>query len=286
MDEVVIPAFERLDVGQAEKLKACGKYISVIECNSCATRHFAGFNRCKSRWCIPCNHAKVLIWVARLYPVLEDWVNKGGYVSMLNFTVRDMENLEDGIQKLNKSFRDLYNMTRNRKYWKDRFPGGIRSLEVKRGSGSGLWHPHFHCIVLQSSYAKDFDWLRERWEQVTSKNFGAHEKVGSVWIKSISGKHGILKAILETLKYIIKPEYSVYNDFESLSEMYIALKGTRQINTWGVLRGISRQVDEDIDSVEQKKLAEFVCRRCGFTKGEFKAILFETLKDEFLFDVP
>lgn len=283
MSSVVIPAFEVAGIREeVMKMKDCGKMISVIECTSCQTRHFAGFNRCKSRWCVTCAHVKVLAWVARILPVAENWLASGGNISMLNFTIKDVDNLDDGLTILNESFRALYNVPSKRKRWQERFPGGIRSLEVKRGKNSRLWHPHIHSIVLQpAGYRKDFAWLKTEWERYTSKQWKKlfledPEKTGSVWIKKITGKN-LLKSVCETLKYIVKPELSLYKEKENLLECVETLKGKRQINTWGLFRGLNKDVDEDIEKSEEKKLTDFICQRCGCTEGELKKLLYDDI---------
>lgn len=289
MYKKVIPAFDSLGLKhESALLRTCGQFISVITCKACHVNHFAGFRRCKSRWCVPCNHVKVLAWLARLLPVMTDWLANGGKISMLNFTIKDVDKLTDGMDILNRSFRGLYNTPQRRDYWNERFPGGIRSLEVKRGKNSGLWHPHLHCLVLQpSDYTKDYDWLKDNWEKVTRREYKKTigddvKKAGSVWIKNVTGEN-LLQSVCETLKYILKPEDSLYSDKDNLWEAWNSLKGKRQVNTWGLLRGLSKKVDEDIDSKEEKMLTEFICQHCGCTDGELKSMLFSSINDSTVF---
>lgn len=169
----------------------CGQFVNVIECNSCGKNHYVGHNRCKSRWCVSCNRVKSLAWLARLIPVLQDWIEQKKYVFMLNFTIKDLPDLSKGIDIINDAFRNMTNGDKNnRQKWKDRFPGMIRSLEVKIGEGSGLWHPHLHCIVLQDRYGKYFKEIKEEWNHAVKLAGGVayidaegNEKYGSVWIK-------------------------------------------------------------------------------------------------------
>jgi len=281
MQEVVIPAFDGLGLDSVTRaLRRCGEYVNIIQCVSCKANHFAGYIRCKSRWCIPCNHVRALMWVARLFPIFKEWLDGGKRVCMLNLTVKNGESLKEVLSVLLASWRELYHGTKTREKWKERFKGGIRSLEVKRGKNSGLWHPHLHCLVLQDTWEKDFYWLRDRWKElIRAKGYE-----GSVWIVEVKNNRlGVIKAILETLKYIVKPEQSIYEDREDLKEVFLSLTGVRQVSTWGVLRGVSGKVEKDIDKIEQKKLAEFVCRKCGCTEGELKQVLHEVVGD--LFDL-
>lgn len=280
MHQKVIPVFEEAGIeSEVKRLKECGWSVNVISCQSCNTKHFAGFWRCKSRWCVCCGHIKILAWVARLVPILEDWLKRGNQITMVNFTIRDTEKLEDGILTLEKGWRRLTNYDRkHRERWKMRFPGGVRSLEVKVGRNSGKWHPHFHMLCLQESFKKDFEWLRDEWAWALGNE---QEKEGSVWLKGI--KANLLQSVVETLKYIIKPGDGLYKK-NRLEEAYYQLKGKRQINTWGLLRGISKQVEEDVESAEQKKLTEFICQRCGCTEGELYSVLFVEANDLWLFN--
>lgn len=290
MSNAVLPAFEKAEIPDLKRMKYCGHVVNVIGCKACLSQHFAGFWRCLNRWCINCNHVKVLAWLARLVPVVKEWKEQGKYVSVLNFTIKDTLALKDGLNLLENSFRDMYNDKKMRKIWKNRFPGGIRSLEVKIGKNSERWHPHLHCLVLQDSYNKDFEWLRDEWQRITKNNsFGVYEdnpeKIGSVWIKEIKSVDSVLNGVVETLKYIMKPETELYKDSELLMEAWSELKGKRQINTWGILRGLSKQVDEDIEHTEIKKLTEFVCQNCGCTEGELNSIVYDLVKDNVLFDI-
>lgn len=310
MSETVLPAFKRISelknypslTRDYESMDSCGEYITAIKCDSCHTKHFSGFYRCKVRWCIPCSRLKVLAWLARLVPVVLGWISEGGRVAMLNFTVKDTAVLSDGVRLLEESFRRVYNQdSRIRQRWKDRFPGGVRSLEIKIGKGSGLWHPHLHCLVLQSSLGRDFEWLRDAWELATWTASGRDYrefidlsreekdvvKLGSVWIKPVS-KRGLIKSVVETLKYIIKPSDGLFCSTGDalLLEAWEVLKGKRQINTWGVLRGLAKDVEEDIENLDEKKLADFICRVCGCTKGELVRLVYEDVKETWLFDAP
>lgn len=286
MRQKIIPRFDSLGFkNEVNKLEMCGQFIHVIDCNSCHSLHYAGNTRCKSRWCINCNRIKSLAWLARLLPIMQDWIKKKNHnLFMLNFTIKDTDNLEQGLKILNDSYRYMTNGDKyKRKIWKSRFKGIIRSLEVKTGSGSGKWHPHLHCIVLQDHYAKYYEDIKREWEHAVYLQTG-DQKGGSVWIKKIKGDN-LTKSIIETIKYIFKG--SEFNDIsdENLKEMYMNLKGKRQINTSGCLRGLKKDIDKDIDTLEEKKLTEFICQKCGCTEGQLRSILENLLDDKNIYDI-
>lgn len=298
MEKVVYPAFENAKIPDLANMKLCGSVINVIECKACHTKHYAGNWRCKNRWCINCNRVKVKAWIARLVPILKEWLEAGNYITILNLTIKDTERLTEGLKLLESSFRSMQNGDKEfRKKWKDRFPGGVRSLEVKRGKNSKDWHPHFHCLTMQNYYNKDFNWVRDAWERFTwqcsgndysqyaklSRKEKDKQKIGSVWLKEITSED-LLVGVVETLKYIMKPELSLFKNTEDLTEAWVELKGKRQVNTWGLLRGLGKLVDEDIEHTEEKKLTEFICQQCGCTEGHLESVLYTELSDLVLFD--
>ena len=279
MDKTVIPAFERNHLwDDAERLNDCGKFINAIECTDCKAKHFIGFRRCKNRFCTKCAYVRSLSWLAVLMPILNKWIEQGNYLQLLTLTVRDGPYLEERLKFINGAWRTFYSGSSIRKHWKETFPGGLRSLEVKIGKGSGIWHPHIHCLVMKDFYSLDYPWLKDRWKQLTGDS-------GSVHIKGLNTKN-LLKSAAEVVKYIIKPEQSIYSDDLKFNQLYYNLKGRRQISTWGLLRGI-REVDleEALETQDEKKLEQFVCSQCGCTEGELKAFLFDEIKQEQLFNV-
>ena len=205
---------------------------------------------------------------------------------MLNFTITDSTDLEKSIQVLNDSFRYLSHQNRfMKKVFNSIFIGGIRSLEVKVGENSKKWHPHLHCIVVKDKYSKDFEFLRDSWNMAVKKCGGIESsldgKYGSVFVSSIvdkknpknSNEYSVETGVLETLKYITKFDYSSYGDM--LPELVRALKGVRSINTWGCLRNINLDVEEDMDKTysEVYKVACSVCGSTDFIKFTSRSLL-------------
>lgn len=290
VQNTIYPLFKKHNLPGADALGTCGNFVYTIDCQSCSTKHFAGFRGCNNRYCIPCNYKKSLIWLSKLYPVIEKWLDEGNFCSLLNFTVRDGEDLRERLDFLYSSFRNLYNLDRKtKKLWKERFPGGIRSLEVKLGKNSKEWHPHYHCLVLQESgsFVKDIDWLMPSWHdkvgytvqqdgQPKRDKNGDIDYNGSVWIKKVTKKN-LTKSILETIKYILKFESSIFDDDETFLEVFESMRGKRQVNTWGLLRGLSNEVEKEFESWEEKKLETFVCQLCGSSEGELRTYYFEEL---------
>lgn len=262
--QTVIPALEKAGYSKkATMLYYCGTQKHLALCQGCHSVYFNGANTCKDRFCPICNKKRSLLYLAKIYPILADLLDKGYYINIVNYTIKDTENLKQGIDILQRSFRMLTHEDKvYRKKYKESFVGGIKSLEIKTGKNSGLWHPHFHSIVVKKKNTKDFDWLKEAWETCTSKVAGTNEKIGSVWLKGFSSKNKtkLLKSVLETLKYITKFDWDVT---EKVSELVETLSGVRTINTYGILRGL-QPAEKDLDkSIED--ITNIVCKICGCT---------------------
>lgn len=269
--EVITEQIARIRPDIADRIRACGQYIIAIVCSACDTKHFAGFTRCKSRWCLACAKVRAMLWVARILQFISNNSDKYDYY-MLNLTIRSMDDLGDMINAIKHYWRVLtHSNGKCTKKFRERFKGGIRSIEIKRGKNG--WHVHIHALLctIQGEYKKDYEWLSEAWKQVTDGN-------GSIYIKKIRGS---IKDIVEVVKYMVKP--SKYND-DDMRELIQSLHNVRQVSTFGVMYGMDSKVEEDMERVEEKKLAQFICARCGCTEGQLKKIEAEIAKQLILYD--
>lgn len=288
-EKLVIPALRRIeDENDSLKIEKCGDFIYSLNCIKCDTKHFAGFNRCKNRWCLNCMRIKSLLWLSRIKErynkVMEDEKERL-YPCTFVLTIRDSDDIEDRIKKITSAWRLMTNGNKKwRKIYKKRFAGGVRSMEIKRGKNSNQWHVHFHIFVMvrvpERGFIKDFYWLRKAWKECTKGE-------GSVYIRKVyPDKEGsIIGGIIESVKYIVKPESRLYED-EDFSEVYWALKRRRTINTWGCFRGMSKKVDIDMEQIEQKKLEQFICSKCGCTEAELKYYLLKYSDNVIFYDCP
>lgn len=300
-ENVIVPAFLRARlIDEAYKIEECGNYIRTLKCTNCGTHHFKGFSRCRSRYCAICNKAKSMLWLAKLYPYLKVWLESGNYIVFVNYTIRDRENLKAGLTVLQEAWRYMTHECReSRRWFKNRYVGGMKSLEVKIGENSGKWHPHLHTMVLKRKYSKDdYDFLAPAWskaiEAVGGGKYGTPTQEGIVYLESFSAysKRGgkkltyeerLLKSIMEVAKYMTKFDY-VNDTPEHLQELLYSCKGVRQMSTWGVLYKIPKEVDKALETMNNDEIMEFTCQVCGCDKCTVERLYKRVWQDEYIAD--
>lgn len=112
---------------------------------------------CHSRFCKPCNSLRAYRMRARLAEKLDDRP-----VRFITLTLKpSSDDLKSILNRLYSAFRKL----RSRPIWRKRIVGGASFLEVKRGAGSGAWHPHIH-ILCQGRYIPQPE-LSQTWLDIT-----------------------------------------------------------------------------------------------------------------------
>lgn len=202
-------------------------------------------------------------------------VKKKKYVCFGTFTIPNQEDLEVALDVVYKAWRYMTNKLVPAE-WKKRFAGGVKSVEVKIGKYSKKWHVHIHAMFFRDKYGRDHHFLREAWIK-SVQHFLGDVQVNVPRIESIKNKATtkkekdiILGAICETVKYMTK----INHDMETyrLVEAFNNLKGRRQISCWGILRGLTKKVEEVMDDESENLVESFKCATCGSTLSEFLEI--------------
>jgi len=151
---------------------------------------------------------------------------------LVTLTVKDGPDLEERFKHLHRAQRELWKRKqRKRGCSLDGVQGAVWSYEVKRGSGSGLWHPHLHMIAL-AEVQPDQDKLRREWHQITGDSFMCD-------VRPITGDP--VEGFMEVFKYAVK-----FSDQEPADTVHAfqVLKGRRLLEPSGVFRGV--QVPEEL----------------------------------------
>lgn len=160
---------------------------------------------------------------------------------MVTLTVKDGNDLEERYKHLHKSQRELWKRKhRGRGSVFDGVAGAVWSYEVKRGDGSGLWHPHLHMVVL-SAHSPDKYLLSSEWENITGDS-----KI--IDVRPIS-QDDPASGFVEVFKYAVK--FSDQPEADTVSA-YQVLKGRRLLDCSGCFRGVvipESLLDEPLDGL-------------------------------------
>lgn len=246
------------------KLNSCSYYVMSATCGRCGTKHFAGFSRCKSRFCLVCNRVRTVKYMKHILNVAN--LESNNFYHAV-FTLQNYDDLSFMLDDINNYWRDFYHNDRSfRNKFKNRFIGALKSIEIKKGNDD-KWHVHMHMLLItDKTFNKDYDFLKYRWKSVTDEK-------GSVFIKQAKN----YKVILEVVKYITNIEKLNLDD---LADIYLNVKGRRLISTFGILRGIDKDVEFDLDSDVDEDI-NFICKKCGYNKYNLESILYSDTLDMF-----
>lgn len=146
---------------------------------------------------------------------------------LVTLTVKDGPDLAERFNHLHKSQRELWmRKHRGRGSALDGVSGAVWSYEVKRGSGSGLWHPHLHMIALAEDQP-DQAQLSSEWHQITGDSF-------VVDVRPIS-QEDPASGFVEVFKYAVK-----FSDQEPADTVHAfqTLRGKRLLASAGCFRGV------------------------------------------------
>ena len=152
---------------------------------------------------------------------------------LVTLTVKDGPDLRERFQHLHKGQRELWKRKqRGRGSVLDCVQGAVWSYEVKRGHGSGLWHPHLHMIALSAS-APDAEKLASEWHDITGDSF-------IVDVRPIS-QDDPASGFVEVFKYAVK-----FSDQEPSDTVHAweTLAGKRLLGSAGCFRGVD--IPEDL----------------------------------------
>jgi hypothetical protein len=175
---------------------------------------------------------------------------------LVTLTVKDGSDLAERFKHLHVSQRELWKRRQRRRGSQlDQVEGAVWSYEVKRGSGSGLWHPHLHMVALAIEQPNQVELARE-WQDITGDSF-------IVDVRPIE-QADLAAGFLEVFKYALK-----FSDMEPADTVaaYEVLARRRLIGSAGVFRGVDvPQVltDEPFDELPAVELLYQHIRRMGY----------------------
>jgi hypothetical protein len=160
---------------------------------------------------------------------------------LVTLTVKDGPDLAERFRHLQRGQRELWmRKHRGRGCAVDGIEAAVWSYEVKRGAGSGLWHPHLHMVAMSECEPDQAELARE-WHAITGDSF-------IVDVRPIDLADPA-SGFLEVFKYALK-----FSDMEppDTFEAFQVLKGRRLVGSAGLFRGIEipeQLTDEPLDDL-------------------------------------
>ena len=228
----------------AAKVQGCGDYLLF--------RHFFTVDKVKlhaAQFCkkhLLCPLCAIRRGAKALAAYLQRWeaikLQRPGLKPFLvTLTVKDGPDLAERFKHLHDSQRELWKR-RQRIYESslDGVEGAVWSYEVKRGQGSGVWHPHLHMIAL-AEVEPNQKRLADEWHQITGDSF-------IVDVRPISQDDPV-SGFIEVFKYAVK-----FSDQEPADTVHAweTLRGKRLLASAGCFRGVEvpDELTDDCADVE------------------------------------
>lgn len=214
----------------ARRVKACGDYLVFRHYYTVDRVKLHGASLCmKHLLCSLCairRGAKYLkAYLVRFQVLQEQNPNLNAY--LVTLTVKDGSDLAERFNHLFKSQRELWHRKhRGRGSVLDGVSAAVWSYEVKRGEGSGVWHPHLHMIALSESMP-DQGQLSSEWHNITGDSF-------IVDVRPIS-QEDPASGFIEVFKYAVK--FSEQSPSDTV-HAWATLATKRLIGSAGLFRGV------------------------------------------------
>jgi hypothetical protein len=181
--------------------------------------------------------------------------------SMVTLTIKNEDDLAERMRHLKNALARLLMCRRTKGYddWQiQKMLGAVWSYEVKRGKGSGLWHPHVHMIWL---HREDIDAqaLSREWKWATGDSHNLD--VSPITPDPETGS--LVAGMMEVFKYALK-----FSDM-SLDDNWLAfekLSNKRLISSSGLLHGLKipeKLTDDELTGPFIEMLYRF-SSECGY----------------------
>lgn len=220
---------------------------------------------CKDRFCPFCNWRRQLKYSKMIYnhiKALEE-DKKLRYI-FLTLTVKNCE-LDDLRATVNAMSKAFNSMTRTVRFKKS-ILGFLRVLEFTvQKDDANMMHPHFHVLLAVSpsyfvsnrgKYINTKEWS-VMWGKALRVDYAPVVDVRIVRPNKSKTKNANASVVAEMCKYPLKDtDISKVGDFELLTK---ELKGVRNINAGGILKGILQKanvIDDDLVNTDEQERQE------------------------------
>jgi len=219
----------------AKRLQSCGDYLVFRHYFTVDVVKLHGASLCMKH--LLCPLCAIRRGAKALKAYLDRWEvvqaeNAALRPFLVTLTVKDGPDLAERFQHLFKAQQELWmRKHRGRGSVLDGVAGAVWSYEIKRGSGSGLWHPHLHMIALAESMPSEgnenLGALSAEWKSITGDSH-------MVDVRPISQENPA-SGFIEVFKYAVK--FSDQPPADTL-HAWLMLRGKRLLASSGCFRGV------------------------------------------------
>ena len=254
------------------KLDQCGDLLVFKEYLSGETRLSGGCYCQQTRICQFCALRSGGRLVRRLYDRCNHvMLQRGDLRSFLvTLTVKNgpclserLQHLKEGLRKQVSRANKRRNLNKGKRTIFEDFEAWYRTIEIKRGKNSGLWHPHAHMIVFSKEKPSDLE-LSKEWGEITGDSY-----VVDVTEINLADEEHLLGGIMEVCKYLVKfDELTPENRWD----VYKKTKRKHLRQSYGLLR-FTAEEEKAISEVTDDPLDEpYIERFYRFCKDRYVEI--------------
>lgn len=176
----------------SDDLRGCGSWLEFQDFAPAGldeSRLVSAYFCSRFRLCPLCAIRRSAKWIRHLLPRMQTVIadyrrhTPTATLQLVTWTVRDGRSLRRRLEHLRASWQTLQQRRRLYLSWCNTRRGKPRaftelahadgilfSFEVKRGKGSGSWHPHIHAVVI-APHLLDQTAMRAEWESITRDSF-------------------------------------------------------------------------------------------------------------------
>lgn len=232
------PASEALH--RAHKLTLCGEWLEYHDYPTVGETRLTSARFCQqTRLCGLCACRRGGKYLGAYSERVEAVRASQGHLRpfLATLTVKDGPDLAERIGHLLRSLAQLGKRRDNARRGRPTssalagVEGGVWSVEVKRGSRSGLWHPHVHGLLLADPSALAV----EGTGNVGPLSGEWHRTTGDSFIVDVRPIGDSPEDFAEVFKYALK--FGDLSFADNLEADYL-LRGTRLVRSFGCLRGV------------------------------------------------
>ena len=233
----------------SDRIHFCSEFLNFVlrpTQNDALKLKLKGARFCRVRTCMVCSWRKSLMYKARVYKSLPQFLEdypKYRFL-FLTLTVKNCEikDLRKTITWMNQSFTRLSRLKA--------FPGEgwIKSVEVTKGKQSDT-HPHFHCLLAVKASYFGRDYLsQEKWCELWQKSLRVDYQP-ILDVQAVKAITDLTPLVAEIVKYQTKPTHLIGQGLASDKEWFLEytrqIANTKALSIGGVFRDYFRELEKE-----------------------------------------